>query len=78
MSREIIREEKLIHIKMSPVELRELAHRMDKAFEERIPGHSTQIAVIAYSDDVKICLHMDQDYYHKLQRAENPYANPYD
>ena len=61
-------EERKIVICASPLELRKLADKMEEIWPKLKPGNTTFIDFLAYKDDLKVCLHLDQDYFHKLER----------
>ena len=61
-------EEKKIVIFASPVELRKLADEMEKRWQNLKPGNTTFIDFLVHKDDLKVCLHLDQEYFHKLER----------
>lgn len=54
--------ESTIRISTTPKELRRLADKMEKRYEELRPGDSTFIAILAYLEDrTMIALHADQE-----------------
>jgi len=60
-------EEKKIVIFASPVELRKLADKMEKRWQNLKPGNTTFIDFLVHKDELKVCLHLDQEYFHKLE-----------
>ena len=63
---------------MSPKELRELADKMDARWKRIRPGESTYVAIIDMTDDglVRTELHLDQAYYHELDRVKATQCTP--
>jgi len=63
------REERKIIITMSPVELRELADRMEKLWPHLRPTDPVFVDFLHYSSNFQVCLHLDQEYFYKLYKA---------
>lgn len=57
--------EKKIIVTMNPDELRKLADKMEKDFPKKQLGQSTFIDFLVYSEDLKVHLHADQEWFHK-------------
>ena len=53
-------EERKIVIIMNPKQLRDLADKMEEKFPKLVPGNTTFIDFLGYSQDLKVCLHLDQ------------------
>ena len=57
--------EKTIHITMNPDELRSLADKMEKKFPTMSTGDSLFVDFLVYSDDLRIDLYADQEWFNK-------------
>lgn len=64
------REERKIIITMSPVELRNLAAKMEKLWARKKIGDSTFVDFLHYSSDFQICLHLNQQYFHDREKID--------
>jgi hypothetical protein len=65
------RKDNKIIITMSPEDLRRLADEMEERWNELRPGDSTFVDIIGYLEDkTRICLHLDQEYFHKKFRND--------
>ena len=64
------REERTITITMTPVELRNLADEMERRWENLQVGQSTFVDFLHHSFELSICLHLDQEYFHKLNKGK--------
>lgn len=56
--------EKKIIVTMNPDELRGLADKMERDFPNKQLGQSTFIDFLVYSDDLRVDLHADQQWFH--------------
>jgi len=63
-------EEKKIVIYASPTELRKLADKMEERWPKLNIGSPTFIDFLVNKDDLKVCLHLDQEYFHKLEKEQ--------
>ena len=57
--------EKKIIVTMNPDELRALANKMENEFPKKSLGDSTFIDFLAYSGELRIDLHADQQWFNK-------------
>jgi len=61
-------EEKKIVIYANPEELRNLADEMEDRWPKLKPGQPTFIKFLVNKDGLKVCLHLDQQYFHKMDK----------
>ncbi len=61
------REERNIILTMNPDELRALANKMERRWEKITMGQTTFVEFLHFSDELKISLHLDQDYFHRKE-----------
>lgn len=54
-------------ITMSPKELRDIADRMEGRFPAMCIGDSTFISCLHITEDLKVDMHLDQEYFNKKE-----------
>ena len=62
------RQEKKIIITASPKELRDLADKMEERWLKLRPGQTTFVDFIDYEGELDVHLHLDQAYFHNLNK----------
>ena len=60
-----MREERKVIITMNPDELRALADKMERVFPQKRLGDTCFIDFLGYSQEMQVCLHADQEWFHK-------------
>lgn len=61
-------EERNVIITMNPDQLRKLADKMEETFPRLKLGQTTFVDFLGYSSDLKVCLHLDQEWFSKKSR----------
>jgi len=64
-----VREEREIIVVANPDELRNLADKMEKRYEELTIGQTTFVDFLGYQDGFKVCLHLDQEWFMNQRKA---------